>query len=29
MIHAEQFSFGFADKYLYHDITFTLPDNRH
>lgn len=29
MIHAEQFSFSFADKYLYHDITFTLPDNRH
>jgi len=29
MIHAEKLTYGFADKYLYHDVTFTLPDNRH
>ena len=29
MIHAEQLTYGFADKDLYHKISFTLPDNRH
>jgi len=29
MLHAEKLTFGFADKYLYKDISFTLPDNRH
>ncbi|MBE6898866.1 MAG: ABC-F family ATP-binding cassette domain-containing protein [Ruminococcaceae bacterium] len=29
MIHAEQLTYGFADKYLYHNISFDLPDDRH
>ena len=29
MIHAEQLTYGFADKDLYQNISFTLPDNRH
>ena len=29
MIHGEKLTFGYADKYLYKDISFTLPDNRH
>ena len=29
MIHAEKLTYGFADKDLYRDISFTLPDNRH
>ena len=29
MIHAEQLTYGFADKDLFHKISFTLPDNRH
>ena len=29
MIHAEQLTFGFADRDLYKNISFTLPDNRH
>ena len=29
MIRAEQLSYGFSDRYLYQDISFTLPDNSH
>ena len=29
MIYAEKLSYGFGDKYLYRDIFFTLPENRH
>ena len=29
MIHAEQLTYGFSDKDLYKNISFTLPDNRH
>ncbi len=29
MIHAERLTYGFADKYLYQEISFTLPENRH
>jgi len=29
MIHAEQLTFGFSDKYLYRDISFFLPEDRH
>ena len=29
MICAEQLTYGFADKYLYQNISFNLPDNRH
>ena len=29
MIHAEQLTYGFSDRYLYRDISFTLPVNRH
>jgi len=29
MIHAERLTYGFADKDLYREISFTLPDNRH
>ena len=29
MIHAEQLTFGFADRDLYKNVSFDLPDNRH
>ena len=29
MIHAEQLTYGFSDKDLYKNISFTLPDSRH
>ena len=29
MIHAENLTYGFADKDLYHKVSFTLPENRH
>ena len=29
MIYAEQLTYGFADRDLYRDISFTLPENRH
>ncbi len=29
MIYAENLTFSYADRYLYHKISFLLPDNRH